>query len=158
MDSSFLPEWTYQIKAATRDLVRQAGGLERAGRIAGRGKSTIDRYCSPDHPDVIPIDAALRLEQETGTACVTAAMAAINGRTVAERATEAAGGDVLAAVARAAKESADVLAAAASAMADGKISPNEARAIEVEAAEAQEVISDLRTTITAAGGQSLRVV
>ena len=150
-------DWLYQVKAATRDLIRHAGGLVRAGELTGFGKSTIGRWGQTDQPDTIPISAVLILERETGTAFVTAIMAGVNGRTVTERA-EAAPADLMQAVARAAKEGADVLSATAAAMADGVITPNEARTIERETDEAREAYTDLQRATSAAGGQALKVV
>ncbi len=159
MDDTFLSsDWAYQIKAATRDLVRDAGGLERAGKVAGRGKSSVERWCSPNYDDIIPIECVLRLERETGTAYVTAAMADYNKRGLADRVTAPVSNTVLEAMAHASNKAADMISATAAAVADGVITPNEARGIERVSAEAGEAFTDLRNAVSATGNQPLRVV
>jgi hypothetical protein len=71
-----------RIKAATRDLVRGCGGLDRAAEIALLSRSELSRCQSPTAPSIISIPAAVALEAECGVPYVTQAMAAIQGRTL----------------------------------------------------------------------------
>lgn len=156
-DSTFLLDWHHQIKAATRDLIRHAGGLVRAAEKTGFGKTSVGRWGQADQPDIIPISAVLILERETGTALVTEAMAAINGLTVETR-VEAAPGDVFRACANAAKECAEVQVVMSDALADGVITNNEAKQIETKISSGIDALGDLQRTVTGMRGQHLRVV
>lgn len=156
MDDTILPtEWLYRVKAATRDLVRMAGGYVRAGEISGRGKSSVERWCSTDHVDVIPITAALLLQAETGAPLVTIAMAEIEGRQLTPKGSEPSGGGFLAAHVRVSKEAADYANAVARAQEDGVISPNEKAEIDREAAELAQAVADQRDTLAASGGHAI---
>ena len=156
MDDTILPtEWLFRVKAATRDLVRRAGGFVRAGEISGRGKSSVERWCSTDHVDVIPIPAALLLQAETGSPLVTIAMAEIAGRQLAPKGGEPTGGGFMAGHVRVSKEAAEYSNAVAKAQEDGVITPNEQAEIDREAAELAEAVADQRDTIAAAGGKTI---
>lgn len=71
-----------RIKAATRDLVRDCGGIDRAAAIALLSRSEISRCQAPTAPCIISLPAALALEAECGVPYVTEMMAAIHGRTL----------------------------------------------------------------------------
>lgn len=82
-----LPKTDYlRLKAATRELVSQAGGQEAAARVS-RLKShvTVGRYGRPQDGEFMPIDVAADLEAEIGAAPVTRALAALAGLIVIPR-------------------------------------------------------------------------
>ena len=136
-------ERIFRIKAATRDLIDRAGGIVRAGDIAGVAKSTMHRFGSPDHGDVIPISAALVLEAETGCPLITRAMAEINGARLEVSGADV-GGHFLASFAAIGKETAELMAALADAQADGTVTANEFKRIDKEAADLQDALANLR--------------
>lgn len=154
---SLLPaEWLFRVKAATRDVVSRAGGLVRAGEISGHSKSQVHRWGSPDHPDVIPLPAALMLESETGSALVTRAMAEIAGLRL--EAADPAAGDFLTTYARAARAQAELAATVAEAQSDGSVSRNEASAIAERADEVQDAVGELKgAAARASEGQDARI-
>ena len=158
-EGGILPvEWLFRVKAATRDLVRHAGGLVRAGEICGYGKSSVDRWGSTDHTECIPIGAALLLEAETGAPLVTAAMAEINGRGLGPKPVDDGGGHFLAAHIDLARQSAEYQATVADATADGVITPNEQKAIEREAADVHRAAARVQDAVAGAGGEAIRLV
>lgn len=76
--------WFHRIKSATRDLVKMAGGVVRAGEIANASKSEVSRWQSATDADVISLPAALALEGECGVPLVTSVMAELNGRRLSD--------------------------------------------------------------------------
>ena len=157
-EGGILPvEWLFRVKAATRDLVRHAGGLVRAGDICGYGKSSVDRWGSTDHVECIPLGAALLLEAETGAPLVTTAMAEINGRGLGPKG-EGGGGGFIAAHIDLARQSAEYSAAVADAMEDGVITPNEQKIIDREAADVHRAAARVQDTVAGAAGEAIRLV
>ncbi|MFC6489681.1 phage regulatory CII family protein, partial [Nitratireductor sp. GCM10026969] len=117
----------FRIKAAQRDLIAAAGGIERAAEVAGFSKSQVGRWNHADSPDLMPVDAALRLEEETGRYDFTSAIAAARGRKLADTTLEAIeAGDIMARFSDVMRQVGDLSSAAAVAFADGKITPAEA--------------------------------
>lgn len=76
--------WHYQIKAAQRDLITMAGGIERAATLTGYSKSVAGRWNSPGDPEHMPLTAVRVLERECDQPLVTSIMAHETGRKVTE--------------------------------------------------------------------------
>lgn len=149
----------YKIKAATRDLVKIVGGVQRAADIASTSGATISRWQSANHPEIITIAAALALETDGGIPLITEALAAVHGRTLSD-AEHDAGYSVLEQHAEFAERAMEAVTASSRAIADLKITP----------AEAASVVQELRDLIAvanrkiaglsaiAASGETLKVV
>lgn len=158
MNDFALPnEFKYRVKAATRALVKKAGGLVIAGEIVGKGKSTVDRWGDPHSEDMIPILAALALQQATGLSDITQAMAELQGLELAPHATDTSAQQIQATHARISKEIAEYQSVYAEAVADGVITPNELNQIEKEAGDVSAAIADGRNEIAAAGGAAIHL-
>ncbi len=151
-------EWFYRVKASTRDLVKRAGGLVRAGNICGYSKSNLDRWCSTDHVEVIPIAAALLLESETGSPLVTQAMAEINGRALGPSGSGGGGGGLLGAQSSLAASTGALHATIADANADGKWTANEQKRVDARAAAVGHSVKTLRDEIARAGGDVIHLL
>lgn len=67
--------WHYQIKAAQRDLITMAGGIERTAMLTGYSKSVVGRWSSPADPEHMPLTAVRALEKETDQPLITTIMA-----------------------------------------------------------------------------------
>lgn len=154
----------FRVKAAQRDLIERCGGILRAEQLTGFSKSHVGRWNNPNDPDLMPLGAVRALEADCGQPLVTAVMAEANGRRLTdpeeERRSQA---NVMVALAEAMRNSAEVMHAAAMAMADGEITPTEATAVDRALSQQERSISDLRNglaVIKALGGQKsgLRVV
>jgi len=147
----------FRLKAAQRDLIAAAGGIERAAEIASYGKSTVGRWSNTDSPEIMPVDAALRLEEETGRYDFTAALAAARGRKLASLESDAAeAGDIMARFSDVMQRVGELAASAAVAFADGKITPTEATTmIDKPASLLIDVANELRraaASVRGAGG------
>jgi len=121
----------HRIKGATRDLIRLCGGIERCAELTGYSDTQVSRWQGPGETATIPLPAVVVLEADCGLPTVTAAMAALNGRTVAtpERPGEAMRRSILANFACVTAKSAAVQAAVSDALADRVVTPAEAEVI-----------------------------
>jgi hypothetical protein len=142
-----------QIKAATRDLVRCCGGVERAGEIAGLSTSEVSRLQSPSAASVISIPAALALEADCGVPYVTAVMARLNGRGLTDPDGSAAGGGVLGAFSSMSEAFAGVVSTFAGAVADGTMTPSEAEGIDRVTGRLVGCVDQLRHELARAKGE-----
>ena len=147
------------LKGATRDLIRACGGLKRAAGIVGVSEQTLSRYQLATFDDTIPLTAVLALEADCGLAPVTAAMASINGRALAEG--EQAGLAAACLVQRHSevmREASDVMARFAEVVSDGQISPGEAEQVERELGDLVTAAGRFRAdlaAVKASGGLSV---
>lgn len=156
-DFALPPEFKYRLKAATRMLVGKAGGIVVAGEIVGRSKSTVDRWGDPSSEEIIPLLAALMLQQQTGLTLVTQAMAELQGISLAPQVSVSPPSHFLVTQARIAKEAADFSSAVADALVDGVISPNDQARLEKEASELSAALADGRNELAAAGGAAIHL-
>lgn len=143
--------WFYRLKAAQRDLIKQCGGIERAGDIISFGKSTVGRWNNAADPELMPIPAVLLLEAECGTPLVTVVMAELNGRRLQDpddlgKTT----GNILSRYAETVRQSGELMSAGAQAFADGKITPAEATQLDRVAADVERSLSEFRKILAGA--------
>ncbi len=134
-----MPEM-FRIKAVTRDLITGCGGFERAGEIAGYSTSTMHRYASASHSDVIPLQALLLLERDFGQPVLTELLCKLQADALGETPTA---GFTLAYVDMN-HRLAELQAEVALALSDGKITPREKAAIEERAASVATSLDRLR--------------
>ncbi|WP_020178064.1 phage regulatory CII family protein [Methylopila sp. M107] len=131
------------LKAATKRLITLVGGLEAAARITRVGHQQLSRYQSREHADqFMPIDIVADLEAEAGEAVVTKVLADLANCNVTSRdegETEPLGRHL----ARIAKENADLVAALAIAMSDGKLDDTERATLRAELHAAMDALNRL---------------
>ena len=85
MTSRFHSAQTYRgIKAATRMLVRDAGGLELAAKVTRVERAALSRYENPAAEQFLPVDVLLDLEAANGEAHVTRYLARAQGHVLIE--------------------------------------------------------------------------
>jgi len=146
----------YRIKAAQRDLIAAAGGIERVAAMVGFSKSHVGRWNNSDSPDLMPLDAVWSLEAETGMALVTSALAEISGRRVVEPTEDRTNaGDIMRGHLAFCEKATEAMASMAAALADGKITPAEAAAYDRRLSELSDLIAECRKQaagIRGAGG------
>lgn len=143
--------WFYRIKAAQRDLVKIAGGIERVVEITSTSKSHVGRWNNPADPDLMPLNAVMMLEAETGQPLVTSVMASVNGRRLSDP--DGGGGEDHALIARfgsAARQAGELISTGMRAMADGRVTDAEKAEIDREAGKLERDLSKLRMSV--AGG------
>lgn len=147
----------YRIKAAQRDLIERCGGIMRVESLTGYSKSQVGRWNNPSEPDQMPVGAIRSLEADCGVALVTAVLAEANGRRLtdpeAERARDV---SILSSLGSVGSEFGEMMNAAAMAIADGHVSPNESATIDRFASQMERSLSALRCALAsakAAGGE-----
>ncbi|TPI39288.1 hypothetical protein FJW07_13995 [Mesorhizobium sp. B3-1-9] len=149
-----------RIKSAQNQLIAACGGLDDSADISHFGRSTVGRWADLGDPTLMPLGALLALEAHCGHPIVTAALAEVNNRRLAEPEAEAVSqGNVMARHADAIIHAGELMAAGAAAFADGKVTPNEAVTIDRAAAQLERGLSEYRKALAgvrAAGG--LKVV
>jgi len=140
--------WQYRIKSAQRDLISRCGGIERAAEITSFGKSNVGRWNNSTDPDLMPLNAVLALEADAGVATVTAVMAGLNGRRLAEPDCAGSGPDaVFVSHAETVRAAGDLMVAGAVAFADGKLTPAEMAQLDRAAGQVEFALSELRKAI-----------
>lgn len=149
----------FLIKARQRDLITAAGGQLRAAEICGYSKTHVGRWGDPNSPDWMPLDAVFKLEEETGRFDMSEAIAQARGRRIADAdGDRASRGSVMASHADTVAQMGELMSALALALADGKVSPNEAGTIDRAAGKLVNAISELREALAgvrAQGGLSV---
>lgn len=130
MDSTSLPAGMLPlIKQATRELILAVGGPARVEALTGHRAGTISRWGADHHGDVIPVTVVAVLEFHAQAAPFTRALASLTGHGLTRIADgdDSGGGPGMADVAAIAASGARVVAAAAEALADGVVTPAEAK-------------------------------
>ena len=156
--------WFYRVKAAQRDLIKAAGGIDRAADITSISRSQIGRCNNAADPELLTIAAIIQLEAETGLPLVTQAMAEINGRRLTDPVHDAArASELLSQYSDAIRHAGELMSAGAAAFADGKVTPAEAQIMDREAGRLERSLGELRkltARVQAEGGTkaSIRLV
>lgn len=146
-----LPEAAYQaLKAATRALIAQCGGLDAAAVQFGRGRSRIHGYGDRNAADRwAPLDLIADLESYVGAPLITQALAAASNHTLVPLPQVAPCAADPIALGRLARETGDVLSKLGSALADGRISRAEGTDIAREIDDAVGALLALRAGLGA---------
>lgn len=148
-----------RIKAAQEQLIALSGGLDDPFVLANFARSTVGRWSNLGDPTLMPLNAVITLEKHCGQPIVTAALAEVNGRRLADPNAEAvAQGTVMNRHADAIIQAGELMAAGAAAFADGRVTPNEATAIDRAAQQLERGLAEYRKAlagIRAEGGLSV---
>jgi hypothetical protein len=146
--------WFYRIKSAQKDLIERCGGIVRSAEKCSSSKTEVGRWNNQTDPDLMPLPAVLQLEADCGMPLVTAVMADLNGRRLADPdefgATNA---GVMTAHAEVVVQFGELIAKAAIAFSDGKLTPSELAGIDRNAAALERALSELRKAAAAGRGQ-----
>lgn len=147
-----VPADLYALKAAVRHALTLAGGGDRFALVTRVNGPALSKYADACGDQFMPLDVAVDLDRDIGAQVVAEALAAAHGYrlTPADPATN--GAPNLADVAKIMRESCDVADALTAALADGRIGPAEARAIDREIEEAIAVLRGLQARVRIAGG------
>lgn len=156
--------WFHRVKAAQRDLIRLAGGIERAADLTSISKSHIGRMNNATDGELMPLSAVVALEADTGQPLVTAVLAETNGRRLTDpEAERVADVSVLSMHAELMRQTAEIANGMAIAIADGRVTPAEAQTVDRLCANLQNATTDMRASLAmvkAKGGAAagLRIV
>jgi hypothetical protein len=149
----------FMLKAAQRDLIAAAGGIERAAAVCSFGKSTVGRWANGESPELMPLEAIFALEEETGRHDVSAAIAAARGRTFVDKDAIPANGCVMGAHAESVVRMGDLMSEGAMAFADGELTPAEITQLDRKLAAAMDHMGEYRRILADAKGRGgLKVV
>ena len=150
----------YRIKAAQQQLVALCGGIDDDELQKQAARSTLNRWANTNDPTLMPLNALIAMERMCGRPVVTAALAELAGRRLSDPDAETVPQvHVMTRHADAIVQAGELMAAGAAAFADGKVTPNEAAAIDRAAAQLERGLAEYRKAlagIRADGG--LRVV
>lgn len=134
-----------RLKVATRRLIEACGGVESAAELCRVKKSSLSEYENRNSDTFMPIDVALDLESFAGEPFVTRALAEETGQTVTQK--DFGEGETPSCLALAvgsiARESADVVASLADALADGVLTDQERETVLTECREAARVLANV---------------
>jgi hypothetical protein len=128
----------FAFKAAVRRAVKMCGGPNAAADVVRVDAARLSRYGNPDCPEFAPIDVCFVLDKAAGKPVIFDAWADL-----AETANDLAS-DVMNIAGGIAKESGELISTAIEATADGKLTINEAKAIDERAADLQDKVVDIR--------------
>jgi hypothetical protein len=149
----------FRIKAAQEQLIAACGGADDCVEIARFARSTIFRWADKNDPTLMPLSALMALEAHCKLPIVTAALAEVNGRRLADPDGDTASqGNLMARHAEAIIQAGELMVAGAAAFADGKVTPNEAATIDRAAGQLEVGLTQYRKAlagIRAAGGLSV---
>ncbi len=148
-----------RIKAAQNQIIALCGGLDEVAELTNFGRSTVGRWSDLGDPNLMPLAAVMTLEAHCGQPLITAALAEVNGRRLADPdADTMAQGNVMSRHAEAIVQAGELMTAGANAFADGKVTANEAIAIDRAVAGLERVLSEYRKALAgvrAVGGLSV---
>lgn len=153
-----------RLKAAQRDLVEDCGTIRRVEERFAYSRSVIQRWTDAKHPDLMPLDAVRRLEEDCRIPHVTSVLAEVTGRRLTDPDEErSAAVCVMRSHADLMREAGELAAKMAMAFADGEMTPAEASIADKAVAQLEESARNLRmslATVKAAGGvkAGLRIV
>ncbi len=139
------------LKAATRAALALAGGVARFELATRVQAPALSKYAAPQETIAfLPIDVAADLDRDIGAPVIAEALAALAGYRLVPADAPAAGTPNLADVARIMRETCDVSDALTAALADGRVTRTEARAIDREIEEAIRELRVLQSRVSGA--------
>jgi len=146
-----LPASDYaRLKAATRDLVKMAGGPNRASTVTRVVPSKLTEYGSPHLSTHMPLDVIADLEADVGEPVVTSVLADLMGFVlVPKAATKQPDQTIAASMGEVAKDVGDVLCKLGAALSDGSVTVEEALKILPSVREAETELSELEEALEA---------
>ena len=139
-------EWLPRLRGAQRDLIKEAGGIERVAELLDRSVGHVGRWNNPALLDLMPFPVILLLEDETKKPVFTKLMAQmLHGRELSEpvaRGEDRA--DILEKAADAMESAGDFAAGGFRAIADGDLTDAELMALDRQAAEMERIAAAFR--------------
>ncbi|AEH88165.1 conserved hypothetical protein [Mesorhizobium opportunistum WSM2075] len=160
METTMPSAWFYRLKAAQRDLIERCGGIIRAGEKCSASKTEVGRWNNDGYPDLMPLSAVIQLEADCSMPLVTAVLAELNGRRLADTvdAGELANASMMASHAEVVVQAGELMAKGALAFADGRLTPAEAAGIDRQCSVLERAVSELRLAAASARVGGLSVV
>lgn len=133
-----------RLKGATKRAIERAGGGTAFAAQTRVEPPALSKYAAPHEDHFMPIDVAVDCDMASGSSVIVSAMAAQLGCRLVPFDQQSSEAFCSTMVGRLIRETGDVSAAILEAMADGRITPAERRAIETEIDEAMQSLFVLR--------------
>jgi len=124
-DTFFKTAEFYTLKGAQRDLIKLAGGIDRAALISGLSTSQIGRFNNRELADLMPLHIVVKLEADVREPVVSRAMVLLAGGDVSVPNEETPRASLMSSFVEITAEHAEVCKAVAEAISDGEWSPAE---------------------------------
>jgi hypothetical protein len=139
------------LKHAQNEIIAVCGGLDEVSTITSYGRSTVGRWSDVGNPTLMPIAAVVALEAHCQVPVMTAALAAIANRRIADQTEQDTGQKpVMTVFAEAFIASGQLTGTFADAIADGKLTPNELSELDRVTAALERKVSMARKSLAAA--------
>jgi len=139
-----LTDSQYALKAATRRVVKLAGGPNAASDVVRAPASRLSQYGNHDVPVFAPVDVCFDLDKAAGDHVILRAWADLCGFDIVPREATQVAHDLTVAAGHVARESGELVSMTIDAESDGVVTPTEARAIDEAAADLQEKVVSIR--------------
>lgn len=137
-----------RLKSAQNQIVAACGGIDDVTEIISIGRSTVGRWNDLGDPTLMPLTAVLALEAHCGQPIITAALAELNGRRLADPDAETINqAGIMSRHAEAIIQAGELMSIGAAAFADGKVTPNEAVAMDRAAATMERGLGEYRKAL-----------
>lgn len=153
------PEDRQLIKHAQNHLISVLGGIDAATKLVPYGRSTVGRWYDVGHSALMPWEAVVALQRKAELPIVTAALAAIDNRTLSDPVErQDAKISVMTAFAEAFVVSGQLSGSFTAAIADGRLTPNELTGLDKHALMLIQALTEGRKEIArgrAEGGLSV---
>lgn len=144
-----------RLKAATRRLIKCAGGVEAAAMDTRVSWANLSKYENINAEGVfMPLDVIADLETATGSYAVTEALAALHGAVLMHKPAADRDGVMTAHIAKVLKETGETVEAVGASISDGTIDRRERESIITQIDEAVHALMALRAHVDLCEGQT----
>lgn len=133
------------IKSATRRACEDAGPLHEIAACTRADKSQLSRYGNPDQPEFIPLDIAMDLDALSGGDRILRAWAELRGYELIREERGVKIEDMNRHIGAVGVETGELISEMCNAVADNKVTPREAEAIERRAEDVKDNITLLQS-------------
>ena len=140
----------FALKAAFRRAVLLAGGPSAAAAQTRVDAARLSRYGNPTAPEFPPIDVCEAIDALAGDDVILRMLAQLRGYDLVAHQASPQSADLTRQAGAIARDSGDLISTALDAARDGKLSPNEARAIDEAAADLESNVVRLRRGVRGA--------
>jgi DNA-binding transcriptional regulator YdaS (Cro superfamily) len=149
--ADFIPDGVRRrLSVAAGELVAVLGGVRDVARLAGVSEAAVSNWGNVNRPEIMPAGIAAALEMRLGVPVFTRAMAEFTGHACRPADDEAgAGGDMTGHLVRVAGAAGEAISLIAGSLADGRVTPCEARDVLAGLGAAQGAFSEAGRAIAA---------
>lgn len=137
------------LKVAVRLSIHDGGGIDPTAALLRLGRAQLGRFHASDDPALPSLGYVPALEAAAGHPRITGALAALHGCALVPLAAEPSAGSLAQHLARIGRESGEVFAEAAAALADQHVTAAESVVLVRQLLELEQAARDARAALTA---------